>query len=55
MYRKLILKFVNGESDFIRGYVVVDYNILILSWVDNILVYFLKKLLRKLSVFVVLD
>ena len=30
VYRKLILKFVDDESDFHRGYVVVDCNILIL-------------------------
>ena len=30
VYRELILKFVDDESDLHRGYVVVDYNILTL-------------------------
>ena len=39
---KLILKSVGDGSDLHRWYVVVDYNILILLWVENNLVCFLK-------------
>ena len=45
MYRKLILKFVDDESDLHQVYVVVDYNKLNLYLVDNNLVYFCGHLL----------
>ena len=45
MYQKLVLGFVDDESDLHGGYVAVDCNILILWLVGNILESFLKKLL----------
>ena len=45
VYRKLILKFVDDENNLHGGYVVVDCNILILLWVGNNFVHFLKSLL----------
>ena len=39
MYRKLILKFVDGESGLHHVHVLVDYNRLNLYLVDNNLVF----------------
>ena len=43
VYRKLVLKIVDDESDLHRGYVVVDINTLILYWGDNNPVFFFEK------------
>ena len=43
--RRLISKFGGDENDLHRKYAMVVYNTLILLWVGNSLVRFLKKLL----------
>ena len=45
VYRKLILKFVDDESDLHHMYVTVDYNVLNPYLVDNDLVCFYGHLL----------
>ena len=43
--QKLVLRFVDDESDLHRGSVMLDYIILLLLWDGNNLVGFLKNLL----------